>query len=130
LLGVLAQRLVRRLCSECKVETVLSETDFNELQLTQKRASELINKAIIYKPSQSGCSFCQGTSYAGRSAIHELLLIDDKVKPLIMDRANASTIRQNAMGHHSLRTDGAIKVLAGITSVEEVLRVTQEESAE
>jgi general secretion pathway protein E len=130
LLGILAQRLVRRLCSECKVECKLSASDFHELQIPPEKAEALIDTAIIYKPCPGGCVACQGTSYAGRSAIHELLLIDDKVKPLIMNRANAGTIRQSSMGHHSLRTDGAAKVLAGLTSVEEVLRVTQEEGSE
>ncbi len=130
LLGILAQRLVRRLCPECKIATTLSANDFQELQLPLDKADTLINSATIYKPCPGGCTFCQGTSYSGRSAIHELLLIDDKVKPLVMNRANAGTIRQAAMGHHSLRTDGAVKVLSGITSVEEVLRVTQEEITE
>lgn len=130
LLGVLAQRLVRRLCSECKVETKLTLSEFQELQLPPSRAESLVDKAIIYKPSAEGCAHCQGTAYTGRSAIHELLLIDDKVKPLVMNRANAGSIRQAAMGYNSLRTDGAAKILAGLTSVEEVLRVTQEEAVE
>jgi general secretion pathway protein E len=130
LLGVLAQRLVRRLCSSCKIETKLSSTEYRELQLPHDTAEEIIDKATIYKPSPGGCPNCQGSGYTGRTAIHELLLIDDKVKPLIMNRANASTIRQNSMANHSLRTDGAQKILQGLTSVEEVLRVTQEELIE
>lgn len=123
LLGVLAQRLVRRLCPKCKEDSELSEVACSELNIT----SEYIG-AKIFKHHAGGCESCQGTGYAGRSAIHELLLVDDTVRPMIMDRANASTIRANALGRRSLRTDGAEKVLKGLTSVEEIMRVTQEDS--
>lgn len=129
-LGVLAQRLVRRLCPDCKIETTLSDFEYKELSLPPSQASEIVGKKIIYKVCPEGCLKCQSTGYAGRSAIHEILLIDEKVRPLIMDRANASTIRNKAMGINSLRSDGASKILQGLTSVEEVLRVTQEDIVE
>ena len=70
---------------------------------------------------------CQATGYKGRSGIHELLLIDDAVRGKIMQRADSTQIRNTATGLMSLRADGAQKVLAGVTSVEEILRVTQED---
>jgi general secretion pathway protein E len=123
LLGVLAQRLVRRLCPTCKEPASLSEVACAELGLSSDYAG-----TQIFKHKPGGCEACQNTGYAGRSAIHELLVVDDVVRPLIMDRANASTIRNKALGKRSLRSDGAEKILQGLTSVEEVMRVTQEDA--
>lgn len=123
LLGVLAQRLVRRLCASCKEPTILSEVACTELGLDLEHVN-----TQIFKHHAGGCEVCQHTGYAGRSAIHELLVVDDLVRPLIMDRANASTIRSKALGKRSLRSDGAEKILQGLTSVEEVMRVTQEDA--
>ncbi len=123
LLGILAQRLVRRLCPTCKSADNLTEVACSELGLPLDKAG-----TVVFKHHAGGCEACQGTGYSGRSAIHELLVIDDVVRPMIMERANASTIRSTALGNRSLRTDGAEKVLQGITSVEEVMRVTQEDS--
>lgn len=129
-LGVLAQRLVRRLCPKCKVPDVLSNAYFNELTFDEDLRDQLVGKSNIFKANPEGCPNCQNTGYSGRTAIHEFLPIDDKIRPLIMERANASTIRQSSNSLKSLRYDGAQKVLQGLTSVDEVLRVTQEDFAE
>jgi general secretion pathway protein E len=77
----------------------------------------------------AGCPACKETGYRGRTGIHELLVVDDDVRTLIMKNADAAAIRRaaTAAGMVTLREDGAAKVLAGETTIEEVLRVTQED---
>ncbi|MCB0358728.1 MAG: Flp pilus assembly complex ATPase component TadA, partial [Bdellovibrionales bacterium] len=125
-LAVLAQRLVRTLCPVCKEPYKLAESECFELSLEPRVA----NQATVYRPHDGGCPDCQFTGYRGRMGIHELLMIDDVIRGKIMERANASQIRQASEGLRTLRADGADKVLAGLTSVEEVLRVTQEDLVE
>lgn len=119
LLGVLAQRLVRTLCPSCKAPHVPDE-----------RERELLGigggDAVIYRAT--GCKACGHNGYRGRTGIHELLLVDDTVRELIHggrgELAIEKYIRQSVP---SIRHDGMQKVLAGITTLEEVLRVTREE---
>jgi len=82
----------------------------------------------IYKPGP-GCPQCKRTGYRGRSGIHELLVVDDEIRTLVMKNADAATIRRaaTARGMTTLREDGADKVVEGLTTVEEILRVTQED---
>ena len=89
---------------------------------------EYVNERPFYRAG-TGCEGCQQKGYRGRVGIHELLVISDVVRPLVMERADAATIRRTATdtGMRTLRDDGAEKVLAGLTTVEEVVRVTQEE---
>ena len=126
LLIVMAQRLVRTLCPQCKVEHSLSVEECRELGFI---SGEHIGK-IVYAPSEGGCSNCQFSGYRGRLGIHEILNIDDAVRASIMAREDASKIRASATNLNSLRMDGAEKILSGRTSVEEVLRVTQEDLIE
>jgi len=121
LLVVVAQRLVRTLCPDCKVPSSLTSIEAEELGVSGSGQR-------VYKVSDSGCKTCQGSGYKGRMGIHEMLFIDEDVRSMIMKRANSSQIRAGAEGLRSLRFDGAQKVLAGLTSVEEVLRVTQEDA--
>jgi len=123
LIGVMAQRLLRRLCDKCKVEVDLTATECTELGIDP---AEVLPRKV-YKNSSGGCKVCQGTGYKGRTGIHELLMIDDVVRTEIMNRSNSNRIRQAAKGLFPLRYDGALKVLLGESSVEEVLRVTQED---
>lgn len=122
-LAIMAQRLVRRLCSHCKVPHQLSEAEIIELGLTP---TEMTGEQV-FRASPDGCEECQQNGYRGRMGIHELLRIDDAVRNMIMQRADATQIRAAAHGLKSLRYDGALKILQGLTSVEEVLRVTQED---
>jgi general secretion pathway protein E len=82
----------------------------------------------VYKPGP-GCTQCKRTGYRGRTGIHELLVVDDEVRSLVMKSADAATIRRavTAKGMNTLREDGADKVVEGITTIEEILRVTQED---
>ncbi|GGZ02633.1 MULTISPECIES: type II secretion system ATPase GspE [Shewanella] len=120
LLGVLAQRLVRTLCDECKEPHLPSKQERELLGLSKK------DETPIYRAK--GCKACGFNGYKGRTGIHELLLVDDKIRELIHggrgELAIEKYIREFAP---SIRHDGMQKVLAGITTLEEVLRVTREE---
>ena len=118
--GIMAQRLVRRLCSSCREPGMVDESARRELGLSVDTP--------VFRPGP-GCPDCKDTGYQGRTGIHELLVLDDETRQLVMDRADASALRRAATGRKMrlLRQDGAAKIAAGITSAEEVLRVTQEE---
>lgn len=125
LLAVMAQRLVRRLCPACKEPFDLSDQELIELGLNP---ADVMSRQA-YRPGTRECVKCQSTRYTGRLGIHELLLIDDEIRSLILQRVDSNSIRNSAMqrGFNSLRIDGAHKVLSGVTSVEEVLLATHEE---
>ena len=153
-IGILAQRLVRMLCVHCKYAYPAENSELEELGLTadrmRARAARRENTASRYFPrtvregdllesfdptqrplfhKARGCSHCANTGFTGRRGIYELLLIDDAVGPLILKKADSQTIKRVAMdqGMDTLRDDGARKVLAGMTTVEEVLAATQED---
>ncbi|AWB69115.1 type II secretion system protein GspE [Saccharobesus litoralis] len=118
-LAVLAQRLVRTLCPDCKKP---AEPTARERELMDLAADE---KAVIYHPD--GCETCNYSGYKGRSGIHELLIVDDQVRELIHNGAGEQAIvSQIRSVTPSIRHDGISKVLAGVTSLEEVVRVTRE----
>jgi general secretion pathway protein E len=121
---MMAQRLVRVLCPACR-EPVKPDADtLREMGLTMEEC--LAADGHLYHGR--GCDACRGTGYRGRMGIYELMPLDDSIRPLIMQHANASTIRAAAIerGMHTLLQDGAQKVLKGLTTAEELLRVTQE----
>ncbi len=120
LLGVVAQRLVRRVCPQCRVAA--------KAQAREAAQLGFIEGTPIFHAGP-GCAACRQTGYRGRTGIHEILMIDDAVRALIMARADAPSIRRLAAerGMRLLRHDGATKITSGETTVEEVLRVTQEE---
>ncbi len=121
--AILAQRLVRVLCSQCREPYQITPAEIAELELKSG-----VENTTVYRAK--GCDACFHTGYLGRSAIYELLTVDDDIRQLIMKDTDASTIKYQAMnkGMRTLRQDGAAKVLAGITSVDEVVRVTQKEA--
>ncbi len=121
--AVLAQRLVRMICPHCKVEQKVEPDYLRRIGFPP----EEIETAKFYRGA--GCEQCRQLGYQGRMGIFELLLVTEAIRPLIMNRAPASTIAQKAMdtGMRTLRTDGWNKVRAGQTTLEEVLRVTQTE---
>jgi general secretion pathway protein E len=125
LLAVLAQRLVRRLCPDCREPHDLTEAEAIELGLDFK----VTGACTVYRPGSSDCKTCQNTRYLGRTGIHELLIIDDEIRSLVLQRLDSSSIKNAALkrGFQTLRMDGARQVLEGITSVEEVLLATHEE---
>jgi general secretion pathway protein E len=122
--GVMAQRLVRRVCQACREPYRPTLEELRQLNLS----TDSLEGATVFRPG-AGCADCKQTGYRGRTGIHELLLVDDDVRNLIMKAADSATIRRaaQAKGMNSLREDGAEKILAGQTTAEEVLRVTQED---
>jgi general secretion pathway protein E len=125
----MAQRLVRRLCPDCKEPYRPTSEELEELGLTQHDIDFQTERGFIYKPREGGCDTCVGLGYKGRAGIYELLEVKDSVRRLVMNRADSGTIKREASTAHkmrSLREDGALKVLTGKTSIEEVLRVTSE----
>jgi general secretion pathway protein E len=123
LVAVMAQRLVRVICKQCRERYVPTPQELKELSIVPEAAQG----APIYRAR--GCSECWNTGYLGRTGIYEILPIDDDFRGLIIKSADGSTLRKAAIakGMRTLRDDGAEKVLKGITTVEEVLRATQEE---
>ncbi|TMB23838.1 MAG: type II secretion system protein GspE [Deltaproteobacteria bacterium] len=119
-LAVLAQRLLRRVCDGC---AVAGRPTADERRALGPATPEVLRRA------GPGCAACRGTGYRGRSAIHELLVVDDPVRALVMARADAAQVRRHATaaGMATLRDDGFAKARAGVTTVAEVLRVTQDE---
>ena len=121
--AVLAQRLVRTICKHCKVEQTVDPAYLRRMGFPEAE----IGTARFWKGA--GCEHCRELGYQGRMGIYELLVVSESVRPLIMNRSPATTIAQRAMeaGMRTLRTDGWNKVRSGVTTIEEVLRVTQTE---
>ncbi|QJD59264.1 type II/IV secretion system protein [Pseudomonas sp. gcc21] len=119
-LGVMAQRLVRTLCPHCKVHTQVDEAAWREL--TRPWNAPL--PANAHGPV--GCPECRETGYRGRAGVYELMPLSDSLKPLVQSDIDLHALRRQAYkeGMHSLRLSGAQKVGAGLTTIEEVLRVT------
>ncbi|MGO8838549.1 MAG: GspE/PulE family protein [Limisphaerales bacterium] len=121
--AVMAQRLVRTICPHCKAE---QKVDADYLRRIGFPGDEISTAKFWHGV---GCEECRQFGYQGRKGIYELLIVTEAIRPLIMNRANATAIAQRAMeaGMRTLRTDGWNKVKAGSTTIEEVLRVTQME---
>ena len=120
LIAVLAQRLVRKICPECRQLYKPAEHELRELGIGADKADGQFFTG-------AGCSKCFNTGYKGRTGIYELMMIDEEVREMIHIRQTAGIIKQKAIekGLQSLRMDGARKVIAGVTTIAEVLRVTQ-----
>ncbi len=120
---VMAQRLVRTICENCKVEY---EASAEELDLLSIDLASIKGRPLYHG---KGCSHCRNTGYHGRTGIFELIPMSRSIRGLVFDQANEDEIRQQAMkdGMQSLRESGIKKVLAGITTVHEVLRSTVED---
>ncbi len=118
--AVVAQRLVRRLCPKCKAPAELSEYEMNMLHIDAGQLSE----SHIMQPT--GCELCRGKGYKGRMGIFEIFLVDDEVRNMINNNASTIALRARAreLGMRTLREDGIRKVLAGMTTADEVLTTT------
>ncbi|RLA61222.1 MAG: type II secretion system protein GspE [Gammaproteobacteria bacterium] len=125
--GVLAQRLVRSLCASCKEPVELDKAYINQTGL---RSYVETDTCVVYQAT--GCEACMQTGYAGRTGIHELFVLDDEMHRVIMSGADATVLHAAArrQGMTTLYEDGLRKVVQGVTSMEEVLRVTQDQSEE
>ena len=124
LVGVVAQRLVRTLCKTCAEIYEPTEAELEQLGLSH----QVLQGHVIYKPV--GCPQCLNTGYSGRTAIHEILLIDDEVRSSIIKSVDAITIKKVAMrkGLLTLRETAINLLVEGMTSIQEVLAITQEDT--
>jgi general secretion pathway protein E/type IV pilus assembly protein PilB len=118
--AVIAQRLVRKLCNNCKQPGELTDTELRALHIEPGQVSE----AQVMKPV--GCEECRQIGYKGRTGIFEIFVIDDEVRHMINKRSSSFVLRQRAreLGMRTLREDGVRKVLAGLSSAEEVISIT------
>ncbi|MEP6822996.1 MAG: type II/IV secretion system protein, partial [Chthoniobacterales bacterium] len=118
--AIMAQRLVRRLCPIYKEPGELNETEMRALRVEGSQLSD----AKIMKPV--GCDRCRGLGYKGRMGIFEIFVVDDEVRHMVNERKPTLLLRQKAreLGMRTLREDGVRKVLAGMTSAEEVISIT------
>ena len=120
LIGVLAQRLVRKLCPHCKTSHTASPTECEWLSISTEQPP------TIYQPGS--CEQCNHLGYYGRTGVYEFINVDSKLQSLIHDGAGEQEMEKYARNYStSLRQDGRRLVLAGMTSLEEVLRVTKED---
>ncbi|RKX31212.1 MAG: type II/IV secretion system protein [Verrucomicrobia bacterium] len=121
--GLVAQRLVRKLCLKCRRPAQVNESFLRSIGFPLERLGE----GTIYEAV--GCEDCRMTGYWGRTGIYEIIVLDDEIRRLIVARASSNEIKTEALRHgmHTLRMDGWDKVLAGITTIAEVLRVSEED---
>jgi general secretion pathway protein E len=125
LLGIVAQRLIRRVCVKCREAYDPSDVELQELGITR----EFSKKGTFYKPR--GCPTCNGSGYAGRTVVHELLVMDDECRQIVIKALDSGTLKRKAVekGMRTLREDGVAKVMLGITTIEELMRATQADEA-
>jgi type IV pilus assembly protein PilB len=118
--AVLAQRLLRTICSDCKVAYTPSSAVLEQLNL---KPSDLGNKQFY---TGQGCSTCNDTGYKGRQGLFELIDMTDPLRELISQRAATVVLRQKAieLGMQTLRQDGLRNIFDGVTTIEEVLKYT------
>jgi general secretion pathway protein E len=123
-LGIIAQRLLRKVCRDCARQYTPDAEELEKIGLTP----EDLHGKQLFRPV--GCPHCMETGYAGRAGVHEVLIMTDELRDALMTGADASAIKKIAMdkGMKTIRDDAALKVIQGVTTVAEVLRVTQEES--
>jgi general secretion pathway protein E len=120
IVGLVAQRLVRLLCTDCRSEHVADEYECQFLRAEQTAAP------VIYRAQ--GCDSCAGEGYRGRLGIYEVITIDDELRRLIHSNASDLDMEQHARKcGPGIREDGRAKVLAGLTTIDEVLRVTMDD---
>jgi general secretion pathway protein E len=139
LVGLLAQRLVRRLCPDCRTLYRPTEDELRKVNLDPfafydgairippiRSKYTPPPKGMLYTAREGGCPRCSKSGYIGRMGIYELLLIDNDVRQLALKNTDSNTIKQLAVskGMRTLRDDGVGKVQAGITTIEEVMMVT------
>jgi general secretion pathway protein E len=137
--GLLAQRLVRRVCPQCRqlasptreeIEALGIDYDaflHGRVQIPTLKGAQPMPPGKVYRAR--GCSACLDTGYQGRSGIYELLMMGDEVRQLALKNADSNLIKKTAVarGMRTLRQDGGLKVLAGMTTIEEVMMVTAED---
>jgi type II secretion system protein E len=133
----IAQRLVRKICPKCKEKVKMTESPSLRGRRSRPKQSQKKEIASVVPPGLprndvyrgKGCKVCNNTGYFGRTGIYEILKVNEEIRKLILQKASSDVIKESAVkiGMRTLRQDGWEKALAGITTPEEVMRVTQEE---
>jgi general secretion pathway protein E len=120
-IAIIAQRLVRVLCPKCKEACEPDAESLANIGIDR----EALSRHVLYR--RTGCHACMNTGYRGRTAIFEIMLLEDEIKRLILKTSDSNQINDLAIqkGMTNLLYDGAQRVLAGVTTIEEVLRVTR-----
>ena len=128
LVAVLAQRLVRVLCEECKIAHTATSVEQEQFRLSQiNGVADSGSVPTIYSPGS--CATCNNSGYAGRTGIYELVTIDDTMRNMIHDIGSEQELEKYAHQQtHSIRQDGIRLVLKGVTTLEEVMRVTKDDA--
>ncbi|MEN6309718.1 MAG: ATPase, T2SS/T4P/T4SS family [Anaerohalosphaeraceae bacterium] len=118
--GIIAQRLVRRICNHCKTEYTPSEEQLMELGLTHE---DVRGKKLYYG---RGCENCNNTGYKGRTGIYEIMIFNDEIRDLVMNHASTSVLREAARtaGMKTLRENGLALIYDGVTTIDEIARET------
>ncbi len=118
--AICAQRLVRLICPRCKEEFSPTEANLLELDMTP---DDIAGKTFF---RGTGCDYCRGTGYSGRIAIYEIMILDDTIRELIMNRASTNKIREAARkrGMRTLRESGLLAIFDGLTTIEEIVSQT------
>ncbi len=120
---ILAQRLARRICAQCKAPEEIPEQALLKVGFPEEEAREI-------KPMKGkGCPACNGSGYKGRVALYEVMMVTDELKELVLEGASTEEIKRGAIrdGMKTLRMSGLTKVKEGVTTIEEVLRVSFED---
>jgi len=122
---VIGQRLVRQICANCKTEKSLSDEEHARLLETASENIVGVNRKFYYG---RGCESCNGNGFKGRVAINEILEVNEEIRNAILAKASTSEVRSIAVknGMTTMLGDGITKAMAGMTTIEEVLRVTHE----
>ena len=120
--GIIAQRLVRRLCPKCKRQRMITDEDKRRLRIRGEGTQP------IYEPGGQGCAFCNGTGYRGRIGVYEIMTVSPEVRKVIAAGGGADEIQKVALseGMTTLRIGAAKLVLQGVTSIAEVERIATE----
>jgi type IV pilus assembly protein PilB len=118
--AVMAQRLVRRVCPDCREPAELTDSERRALRI---ESDQLQNAQVVHG---KGCEQCRDSGYQGRMGIFEIFVLDDEIRQMINARHSTLNLRQRAreLGMRTLREDGIRKVLAGLTTAEEVIAIT------
>jgi general secretion pathway protein E len=122
LLGVIAQRLIRKVCTKCRAPHTPTDFELQEMGMREPPIGSQFFRAV-------GCASCSNSGYTGRTVIHELMMVDDHMKSLIVRNVDAGVLKKAAIerGMITLREDGIAKVLQGITTIDELFRATHAE---
>jgi len=128
---VVAQRLVRRLCSNCRQKEPISEAEKKELEEVCATVAKMNPNAACQVPTElwhpGECDKCSHTGYSGQMGIHEVLVVNDEIRQMILKEApnNEILVKAREQGMLTMREDGILKVIQEVTTLEEVQRVTQ-----